>query len=83
MVRIDVKKTVGRLPQRDNQIQITTLKTVLPVCLQDDSRAEVLVSIPPVTWTRSRAASTQNAVNHTILKTIKDMNLAFLKNSEM
>lgn len=31
------------------------------ICLHEHSWAEILVAIPPVRWTRCRAASTQNA----------------------
>lgn len=36
------------------------------VCLHQNRRSQVLVGIPPITWTRRRAASTQNAFVHTI-----------------
>lgn len=36
------------------------------VRLHQDRRSQVLVGIPPVTGTRGRAASTQNAFVHTI-----------------
>jgi len=36
------------------------------VGLHEDSRSEVLVSVPPVTWARCGAACTENALVHTV-----------------
>lgn len=46
---------------------LTSTNTVQPVGLHDDSRTQVLVTVPPVAWARRRAACTQNAVHHVVL----------------